>query len=530
MRTGRDWDAGKRNARKEVTEEGERKEKKENKGDLHHKQPGMGSNGREGATSALHGRHSPTPRVRARRAAANDVARHLSVCGRLAKHLHVVRIRERGRGQKHAVGVRVGSGDEVRMVSRERGAVREGLGTMRPVEGRERVRVGTGEVRMERVGAVGERLGSMRPVIGRERVRVGTGGEGLGRIHRHSRVGTMVRVSAWVSTVKGHGCILRGHEELGHRDARIVGLVHLLHGRPRVIVDRVAVRAQVVRVVRLRSRVVVVATVVGQWHLGHASSHRVLEFGVSPRGIWLRLLLATSRSTTLARVLSKLDRQRHDAVWETLAVHFLHSSLRLIARLEENKAHIELEPAILEQNTRVDDAPVLTKEVLQTLVIHVYWKPLHVDFDQGGQFESDGDLQPLVSDRQPIQSLDSSFCVLCAAVLDKAIAQSKAAPLINHNVAALHAATGAENPMKFPFTHVRRDEADDEIASRAHFLMPIASGVAFGRAQLMRRRIVRAFNFSSTLGRGLNLSCLSHVLVRSEALCRLENKKMEAWR
>eukprot|EP00048_Salpingoeca_helianthica_P012623 m.185222 g.185222 ORF g.185222 m.185222 type:complete len:510 (+) comp15395_c0_seq63:122-1651(+) len=509
MRTGRDWDAGKRNARKEVTEEGERKEKKENKGDLHHKQPGMGSNGREGATSALHGRHSPTPRVRARRAAANDVARHLSVCGRLAKHLHVVRIRERGRGQERTVGAR-------------------------PVVGRERVRVDTGGERVgtvgEGLGAVREGLGTMRPVIGRERVRVGTGGEGLGRIHRHSRVGTMVRVSAWVSTVKGHGCILRGHEELGHRDARIVGLVHLLHGRPRVIVDRVAVRAQVVRVVRLRSRVVVVATVVGQWHLGHASSHRVLEFGVSPRGIWLRLLLATSRSTTLARVLSKLDRQRHDAVWETLAVHFLHSSLRLIARLEENKAHIELEPAILEQNTRVDDAPVLTKEVLQTLVIHVYWKPLHVDFDQGGQFESDGDLQPLVSDRQPIQSLDSSFCVLCAAVLDKAIAQSKAAPLINHNVAALHAATGAENPMKFPFTHVRRDEADDEIASRAHFLMPIASGVAFGRAQLMRRRIVRAFNFSSTLGRGLNLSCLSHVLVRSEALCRLENKKMEAWR
>eukprot|EP00048_Salpingoeca_helianthica_P012630 m.185348 g.185348 ORF g.185348 m.185348 type:complete len:523 (+) comp15395_c0_seq80:495-2063(+) len=450
-------------------------------------------------------------------------------------------IRERGRGQERTVGarpvvgrerVRVDTGGErVGTVGEGLGAVREGLGTMRPVEGRERVRVGTGEVRMERVGAVGERLGSMRPVIGRERVRVGTGGEGLGRIHRHSRVGTMVRVSAWVSTVKGHGRILRGRNELGHRDARIVGLVmlvHILHGR--VIVDRVAVRAQVVRVVRLRSRVVVVATVVGQWHLGHASSHRVLEFGVSPRGIWLRLLLATSRSTTLARVLSKLDRQRHDAVWETLAVHFLHSSLRLIARLEENKAHIELEPAILEQNTRVDDAPVLTKEVLQTLVIHVYWKPLHVDFDQGGQFESDGDLQPLVSDRQPIQSLDSSFCVLCAAVLDKAIAQSKAAPLINHNVAALHAATGAENPMKFPFTHVRRDEADDEIASRAHFLMPIASGVAFGRAQLMRRRIVRAFNFSSTLGRGLNLSCLSHVLVRSEALCRLENKKMEAWR
>eukprot|EP00048_Salpingoeca_helianthica_P012610 m.185010 g.185010 ORF g.185010 m.185010 type:complete len:492 (+) comp15395_c0_seq30:495-1970(+) len=419
-------------------------------------------------------------------------------------------IRERGRGQERTVGAR-------------------------PVVGRERVRVDTGGERVgtvgEGLGAVREGLGTMRPVIGRERVRVGTGGEGLGRIHRHSRVGTMVRVSAWVSTVKGHGRILRGRNELGHRDARIVGLVmlvHILHGR--VIVDRVAVRAQVVRVVRLRSRVVVVATVVGQWHLGHASSHRVLEFGVSPRGIWLRLLLATSRSTTLARVLSKLDRQRHDAVWETLAVHFLHSSLRLIARLEENKAHIELEPAILEQNTRVDDAPVLTKEVLQTLVIHVYWKPLHVDFDQGGQFESDGDLQPLVSDRQPIQSLDSSFCVLCAAVLDKAIAQSKAAPLINHNVAALHAATGAENPMKFPFTHVRRDEADDEIASRAHFLMPIASGVAFGRAQLMRRRIVRAFNFSSTLGRGLNLSCLSHVLVRSEALCRLENKKMEAWR
>lgn len=351
-------------------------------------------------------------------------------------------IRERGRGQERAVGAR-------------------------PVVGRERVRVDTGG---ERVGAVGEGLGTMRPVIGRERVRVGTGGEGLGRIHRHSRVDTMVRVSTRVSTVKGHGRILRGHEELRHRVARIVGLIMLvphLHGQ--LIVGWVSVRAQVVRVVRLRSCGVVVATVVGQWHLGHASRHRVLEFGVSPRGIWLRLLLATSRSTTLAtRVLSKLDRQRHDAVWETLAVHFLHSSLRLIARLEENKAHIELEPAILEQNARVDDAPVLTKEVLQTLVIHVRWKPLHVDFDQGGQFESDGDLQPLVSDRQPIQSLDSSFCVLCAAVLDKAIAQSKAAPLINHNVAALHAATGAENPMKFPFTHARRDKADDEIASRAH--------------------------------------------------------------